>query len=295
MLNSCAISCIQRPETGRELKFGTITKASSIKRVLVAGGGPAGMKAASVAAARGHDVILWEKSNLLGGQIKLAQLLPGRSEFGGVTTNLQHELENSGVSVRLNASVTSELVRQIAPDIVVVATGAVPYNAEIEGAGETHVVNAWQVLQSEVNIGGRVVISDWRCDLVGLGLAELLARNGCHVRLAVNGMIPGQTIPQYARDTWLGSLHKLGVEIISHVRLFRIDAEDAYFQHTLSGQPVVLSEVDTLVTALRHSSNTALENLMSNNDLPYHVIGDSPSPRTVEEAVLEGLTIGAKL
>ena len=295
MLNSCAISCIQRPETGRELKFGTITKASSIKRVLVAGGGPAGMKAASVAAARGHDVILCEKSNLLGGQIKLAQLLPGRSEFGGVTTNLQHELENSGVSVRLNASVTSELVRQIAPDIVVVATGAVPYNAEIEGAGEAHVVNAWQVLQSEVNIGGRVVISDWRCDWVGLGLAELLARNGCHVRLAVNGMIPGQTIPQYARDTWLGSLHKLGVEIISHVRLFGIDAEDAYFQHTLSGQPVVLSEVDTLVTALGHSSNTALENLMSNNDLPYHVIGDSLSPRTVEEAVLEGLTIGAKL
>ena len=108
-------------------------------------------------------------------------------------------------------------------------------------------------------------------------------------------MIPGQTIPQYARDTWLGSLHKLGVEIISHVRLFGIDAEDAYFQHTLSGQPVVLSEVDTLVTALGHSSNTALENLMSNNDLPYHVIGDSLSPRTVEEAVLEGLTIGAKL
>jgi hypothetical protein len=238
---------------------------------------------------------LCEKSSLLGGQIKLAQLLPGRAEFGGVTTNLQRKLKNACVSVRLNTPVNSYLVRDIAPDIVVVAAGTVPYNAEIKGAEAAHFVNAWQVLQGEVNIGGRVVIADWRCDWVGLGLAELLVRNGCHVRLAVNGMIPGQTIPQYARNTWLGSLHKLGVEIISHVRLFGVDAKDAYFQHTLSGQPVVLTGVNTLVTALGHSSNTALENLLSSNDLPYHVIGDSLSPRIVEEAVLEGLIIGAKL
>ena len=295
MLDACAISCIQRPETGRELKFGSLIKVGSMKRILVAGGGPAGMKVASIAAVRGHEVILCEKSSLLGGQIKLAQLLPGRAEFGGVTTNLQRELENARVSVYLNKPVNFDLVRDIAPDIVVVATGAVPYNAEIEGHEVAHVVNAWQVLQGEVNIGGRVVIADWRCDWVGLGLAELLARNGCHVRLAVNGMIAGQTIPQYARDAWLGNLHKLGVEIISHVRLFGVDAEEAYFQHTLSGQPVVLKEVDTLVTALGHSSNTALENILSKNDFPYHLIGDSLSPRTVEEAVLEGLTIGANL
>jgi hypothetical protein len=90
-------------------------------------------------------------------------------------------------------------------------------------------------------------------------------------------------------------LHKLGVEIISHVRLFGVDTEDAYFQHTLSGQPVVLSTVDTLVTVLGHSSNTELEKSLSSNDISYHVIGGSLSPRTVEEAILEGLSIAVKL
>ena len=106
---------------------------------------------------------------MLGGQIKLAQLLPGRAEFGGVTTNLQREMENAQVSVRLNASVDLNLVREIAPDIIVIATGAVPHNTEIEGVEEAHVVNAWQVLNGEVNFGGRVIIADWRCDWIGLG------------------------------------------------------------------------------------------------------------------------------
>ena len=293
MLNGCAISCIQHPETGRELEFGNLVPATSRKRIMVAGGGPAGMKAACVAAARGHEVTLYETAGTLGGQVNLAQLLPGRAEFGGVTTNLQRELENSGVVISLNMPVTQELVKEEGPDAVIVATGAVPYSAKIEGADEAHVVTAWQVLQGKANIGARAVIADWRCDWVGLGLAERLARDGCHVRLAVNGMVAGQTIPQYARDAWLGNLHKLGVEVITHVRLFGVDAEDAYFQHTLSGEPVVLEAVDTLVTALGHTPNTELEQALNELAIPHHVIGDSLSPRTAEEAILEGLRIGA--
>ena len=125
------------------------------------------------------------------------------------------------------------------------------------------------------------------CDgLFALGLAE---------RLAINGMIAGQTILQYAPDAWLGNLHKLGVEIVTHVRLFGIDAEDAYFQHTLSGEPVVLEAVDTLVTALGHTPNTELEKALNELGIPHHVIGDSLSPRTAEEAILEGLRVGANL
>ena len=156
-------------------------------------------------------------------------------------------------------------------------------------------VTAWQVLQGEASIGARSVIADWCCDWVGLRLAERLARDGCHVRLAVNGMVAGQTIPQYARDAWLGNLHKLGVEIVTHVRLFGIDAEDAYFQHTLSGEPVVLEAVDTLVTALGHTTNTELEKALSQLGIPHQLIGGSLSPRTAEEAILEGLRVGANL
>ena len=87
---------------------------------------------------------------------------------------------------------------------------------DFEGA---HVVDAWQVLQG-ANTGRRVVIADWRCDWIGLGLAEKLARDGCHVRLVSTGHIAGESIPRYTRDIWLGTMHTLGVEMIPLARLY---------------------------------------------------------------------------
>jgi 2,4-dienoyl-CoA reductase-like NADH-dependent reductase (Old Yellow Enzyme family) len=295
MLNACSISCIQRPETGREFAYGTRLPALSPRKVMVVGGGPAGLKAAAVAAERGHSVTLFEAACQLGGQVNLAQLLPGRAEFGGVTTNLSNEVARAGVDVRLKTVVTPELIARHAPDAIVLATGGTAHAPAIEGADEAHVVTAWQILEGRANVGARAVIADWRCDWIGLGIAERLAREGCHVRLAVNGMIAGQTIPQYARDAWLGDLHKLGVEILPYLRLYGADAEDAYFQHTLSGEPVILNGVDTLVTALGTQSVTVLEDALTEWEGDVHVIGDALCPRTVEEAVLEGLKVATEI
>lgn len=295
MLNGYPISCIQHPETGRELEFGTLIPTKSPRRVMVVGGGPAGMKAAAVAAERGHEVTLFEAGTALGGQVMLAQLLPGRAEFGGVTQNLSREVTAAGVTVELGIEVTRELVDQAKPDVVILATGAVPYMPTIEGSGEGHLVSAWQVLQGEANVGSRVAIADWRCDWIGLGLAEQLARDGCYVRLAVNGTTAGQSIPQYARDKWLGELHRLGVEVIPYARLYGVDQDSAYFQHTLSGEPIVLEGIDTTVASLGHQSVTTLANDLGNWEGDIHMIGDCLSPRTVEEAVLEGLRIGSRI
>ena len=179
------ISCIQHPETGRELIFGQRQTTAKRKRIMIAGGGPAGMKAAAVAAQRGHDVTLYEASSQLGGQVLLAQLLPRRSEFGGASTNLQREMELAGVRVVRNTRVDRALVEQEKPDMVIVATGAEPYWPFFERGGELQVVDAWQVLREEVQIGRSVVVVDWRCDWIGPGIAERLTRAGHLVQLAV--------------------------------------------------------------------------------------------------------------
>jgi 2,4-dienoyl-CoA reductase-like NADH-dependent reductase (Old Yellow Enzyme family) len=287
-----AISCIQRPETGRELAYGTRTKAGKPRKIMVAGGGPAGMKAAAVAAERGHDVTLYERSGALGGQVLLAQLLPGRAEFGGLATNLIREIERHRVRVARNTEVTPALIEKEKPDAVIVATGALPRVPAIEGAADGHVVNAWQVLKGEANVGKSVVVADWRSDWIGMGLAEKLARDGCRVRLAINGYMAGELIHRYVRDQWAGTLHKLGVETIPYARVFGVDASNVYLQHTTAGDPIIIEDVDTLVLAQGHERESSLADALEDWPGELHVIGDCLNARTAEEAVFEGLKAG---
>ena len=128
------VTCIQRPETGREKDYGTLRPANPAKRVLIAGGGPAGMKAATIAARRGHAVTLYERGPRLGGQVRLAEMLPGRAEFGGIVTNLESELRRYGVTVRLNTELT--LAEAQSADAVILATGAKPHMPDFPGNDE---------------------------------------------------------------------------------------------------------------------------------------------------------------
>ncbi|MBS0241569.1 MAG: FAD-dependent oxidoreductase [Proteobacteria bacterium] len=287
------ISCIQNPMTGREAKLAAPTAIGKAKRVLVAGGGPAGMKAAITAAERGHSVVLCEAGARLGGQALLAQLLPERAEFGGLVTNLERELTLAKVEVRLGTRVDAALVAKLGPDAVIVATGARPYAAPIEGREDGHVVEAWDVLTAKANPGSRVLIADGRCDWVGMGLAEKLARDGRHVRLAVNGLHAGQNLQMYLRDHWAAKLHDLGVEIIPYARVMGVDESAAYLVHIVSTKPIIAEGVDTVVTSFGNEPDTTLEaELAGKIDIPVHYAGDCLSPRSAEEAVYEGLLAG---
>ena len=289
------VSCIQHPETGRELVYADKSTTAEPRKVLVVGGGPGGMKTAVVAAQRGHEVTLYERSTQLGGQVLLAQLLPGRAEFGGLVTNFARELELANVTVIKGTEVDRALIENEQPDVVVLATGASPYHPPIEGEEEAHVVNAWEVIKGEANVGSSVVIADWRCDWIGLGLAEKLASDGCRVRLCVNGNSPGEMIQPYVRNTWLGKLYELGVEVIPLARLFGADADTAYFEHATSSQPVVCDEMDTLVLALGHLPSITLEEELTDYPGEVVAVGDCLAPRTAEEAVLEGLKAGMSI
>ena len=288
------ISCIQHPETGRELIYGQPKPCARRKRILVVGGGPAGMKAAAVAAQRGHQVTLYEAASQLGGQVLLAQLLPRRSDFGGASTNLQREMHLAGVEVLRNTRVDRALVEREQPDLVIIASGARPYWPEFERGGELQVVDAWQVLRDEVQLGRSVVVADWRCDWIGPGIAERLVRAGHQVQLAVNGTHCGESLPLYVRDQLAGELHKLAIPIIPYARLYGCDDSTVYLQHTASGEPMLLENVDSLVLCQGHQSVDDLGEQLKGL-VEFRRIGDCLAPRTVEEAIYEGLKVAWEL
>jgi 2,4-dienoyl-CoA reductase-like NADH-dependent reductase (Old Yellow Enzyme family)/thioredoxin reductase len=289
------ISCIQNPVSGRELRFGTLSPASPRKKVMVVGGGPAGMKAAAIAAERGHHATLYEAERRLGGQALLAQMLPGRAEFGGLVTNLQRELELAGVQIHKGTRVDRAMVVAAAPDVVLIATGAKPYRPEFPQEGALQILDAWEVLHGQGTVGQSVVVIDWRADWIGIGIAEHLAQQGRSVRLAVTGIAAGETLPLYVRDHAAASLHKLGVRVLTYMRLYGSDADSVYLQHVASGEAVVIDKVDTLVLCSGHMPVDELSDALEALDIETHVIGDAAAPRTAEEAVYEGLKVAAEI
>lgn len=289
------ISCIQFPETGREREFGRLAAASPARSVIVVGGGPGGLKAAAVAAARGHRVTLYEAAGRVGGQVLLAERLPGRAEIGGVVTNLAGEAERAGVRIVTHTAVDADLVRREAPDVLVVATGARPRRPPLELADDPVVLDAWEVLRGAPLPDGRVVVADWRCDWVGLGLAEQLARTGHPVTLASTGYTAGFRLQQYVRDAMLAAVTRLRVDLLPLTRVFGCDRSAVYLQHVLTGDAVIVEDVVALVLAQGHEPVTGLLAPIEGFAGDVRAIGDCLAPRTIEEAVLEGLRVGASI
>lgn len=289
------ISCIQHPETGRELLYGTLPRAERSRRIIVIGGGPGGMKAAITAAKRGHQVTLYEGEGQLGGQARLAQLLPGRAEFGGIITNLTRELEIHQVKIKRGIWVDRALVEKEAPDAVVMATGATPYMPKLEFDGSVQVVDPWQILRKDVKPGRRVVVADWRNDWIGPGIAEMMVREGSSVELAVNGTNLGAALPLYVRDNIAAELHKLDIRVTTYARVFGVDSGTVFFQHTASRNAMVFEDIDMLVLCHGHRPFDGLKAELKGLDIPIHMLGDCLASRTAEEAVYEGLKIGATL
>ena len=290
------ISCIQHPETGRELRYGRRALAATARKVLVVGAGPAGMKAAAVAAERGHQVRLAEASRRVGGQILLAQRLPGREEFGGAIDNLYREATRAGAKVTLHCPIDLAAVQEEAPDFVVVATGARPYRPPLEVLGSPWIADALQVISDPAGTpSGHIVVVDWRSDWVGLGTARLLAAAGHRVTLAVRGYAAGEGLQQYVRDRQLAALARERVTVLPLVRPYGADDDSVYLQHVLTEEPVVLDEVAGLVLACGQEPAGELLAELQEQGVPAVGIGDCLAPRSVEEAVLEGLTAAAEI
>jgi 2,4-dienoyl-CoA reductase (NADPH2) len=320
------VGCLMNPRAGHEGEYRpdgsaglTAGPAAKAKRVMVVGGGPAGMEAALTAAARSHQVTLYEKTERLGGQLNWATVPPGREEFETAIQSLAARMARLGIEVKLGQGVTLDLVRAASPDAVVVATGARPAVPAIPGAESEHVVQAGEVLEGKVDVGRKVVILGGGavgCELA-LHLAQIGTMDASTLRflllnkaeswetleaLVTHGIkevtlveaLPkvGQDIGLTTRWTILQDLRRYGVKMRVSATAREITPDGVVVE--VDGKEELI-EGDTVVLALGSSPDTALYEQLKDQVGELYLVGDARSPRKAYEAIHEGFRVGMEL
>jgi 2,4-dienoyl-CoA reductase-like NADH-dependent reductase (Old Yellow Enzyme family)/thioredoxin reductase len=280
-----AIRCAVNPRTGRERTWRAPARAASPSRIVVVGAGPAGLTAAAAAVAAGHDVILLERAPQVGGQLALATRSRGaRAIAEGFLAN--HRRTVAGLELRPGVEATPGLVSELRPDAVVVATGAAPYAPDLPLACEW--AHAWEILAGAPPEGQRVVVADWGGDPAGLDAADALSAAGNEVTLAVASVTVGESVHQYRRNLYLQRLYREGVTILQHHELLGARADEAYLGNVFARELRVALPFDRLVLALGRVPVDGLAPELRALGLTVEEAGDCRSPRSLEEAVLEG-------
>ncbi len=299
------ISCTVNPAAGFEQELNGLQPAQKSCKVLVAGGGPAGLKVAEVAAKRGHEVTLCERGDVLGGQVNLAARLPLRADFGALTQHLEGELRRLRVEILVGCEVDEEFVHERAPDVVVVATGATPLRTgfagveldgdRLAGADLPHVAVAEDVLGG-ADVGRRVVVLDEDRGYKAMGVAELLADQGREVHVLSSAAVMGSDLLptgdlQLAYPRLMGKgVRFTPLAVVEEILPTRVRARHAY-----SREPIEIEDVDGVVLITGGVANDGLYHLLKGKVDALHCIGDALAPRRVDAAVLEGDRLGRAL
>jgi 2,4-dienoyl-CoA reductase-like NADH-dependent reductase (Old Yellow Enzyme family) len=287
------IACTQNPRTGRERTLPRPSGAAARRRVVVVGAGPAGLAAAAEANAAGHEVVVLERTDRIGGQLALAGVAPMHEEVArSLTRNYERLL--AGVDLRLEVNADADAVAALGPDLAVVATGARPYVPEVALDG-VQTVQAWDVLAGAEPSAARVVVADWGGDASGLASAELLAVAGAEVTLAVGSAAFGESIHQYQRNLYAQRLYRAGVQIEHHLELTGGGPGGVLFRNLFAPELETVLPADLLVLACGRVPERDLAEELVALGLPVAEAGDCLSPRSAEEAILEGTLAVAAL
>jgi 2,4-dienoyl-CoA reductase-like NADH-dependent reductase (Old Yellow Enzyme family)/thioredoxin reductase len=308
--------CLHNAATGRETVLPhAVARAETRRRVVVVGGGPAGLEAARVAAERGHDVTLFEAAPKLGGQVLLAARASWRGDVIGVTDWRAAELEALGVEVRVNSYAEAADVIALDPDLVIIATGGVPDLDWLPGA--EHVTSAWDLLSGAVPIGAEVLIYDGTGRHPAPHSAELAASNGSAVSLfSIDGHLAAE-LTYSERVIWKKRSYELGIETQFDNRLVGVEKtgnrltarlvnEVTGVEITRAADQIVVEHgttpADQLYRDLRGQAGndgvTDLDALLAGAPQPrdgegfeLHRIGDAVASRNIPAAILDAFRL----
>lgn len=273
------VKCTVNAEVGKERDF-KLTLAKP-KKILIAGGGPAGMEAARVSALRGHKVVVFEKADRLGGQLNLAVKPPYKGELENILQYLKGQLRRLNVKIELGSEVTLEIVEEINPDVVIIATGATPISTGIQGSDEVNVITAWDVLEENKEVGGKVVIAGGK--QIGCETAEFLAERGKDVTIVVGFREPAADMEPYNRYLLLRRLSKNGVNFIYNSRVKEIKADTVIVLDNNFNMKTL--KVNTVILALGVLPNNKLLTALQGRVKELYAVGDCVKPAKILEAI----------
>ena len=264
------LSCVLNAENGYE-NTRSIQPAAQKKKIAVLGGGPAGLEAARVAALRGHDVTLFEKTTTLGGQLNIACVPPRKEEMRRAAQDLIHAVCNAGVHLCMGQTRTAEQLKDAGFDAVINAVGAHSAAPRIPGIDSVNVADAWKVLAGEQQVYGTVAVIGG--GMVGCETAEYLAARGCKVSVIemMDKIAAGESVT--ILPTLLENYKTYGVEQYpSHkVKEFRMDAVVC---ENKDGAEVTIP-CDYIVLAMGARSNEFDAAALEAAGIPVYSIGDA--------------------
>ena len=283
------LQCSVNPFAGKKAEY-ALKPAELRKKVLVVGGGPAGMEAATTLARRGHQVALWEKEQKLGGQLALASVPPHKGEVAELSKYLAGQVEKSGISVSLGTEATVERIENMKPDAVVLATGVRPLIPQIPGIYGPKVVLSPDVLASKAEVGQRVVIIGG--ELIGCETADYLADRCQQVTVMRRSEVFATNINPIARDNLLARLKMKGVALLPGVKYERISDEGIVITREWKKQTIL---ADTIVVAAGAVPEASLLSALRVRGLTAYAIGGCVSPGKIADALRDAAWIGREI
>jgi NADPH-dependent 2,4-dienoyl-CoA reductase/sulfur reductase-like enzyme len=287
-------ACAANPYTGRE-HLGLLTATANPKRALVIGAGPAGLELAGLLAERGHEVVVWERGQNVGGQLALAATLRMNGRYGKWIHWQQTRLERLAVSLQLGMEATPDRVIAHGADVIATATGATSRLPDATGLDLPHVATVTQVLTGEAKLGHRVLVVSEDDRVAPLSVADHLSGLGHKVTVSYRSPAPSPLVGKYTVGAILSRLDNEGVELIAMARLVAIDNEGVTFANAYSNRRWRRTGFDSVVLACGAVGEDSLYQSLRSVHPNVHLLGDAYAPRRVVSATRQAMQLAIEL